>query len=509
MCGDEKRRSLMRSLGALLISLALLSAAWLPAPAEAATNHPLIGTISKEDLDEGAQLIDVCGVAVDSKENVYLADYYQNQIVILSPDEQLIAYITNINPPAPSGTGSLNGPCDLAVDSAGRLYVNNYHQDVVRLTPSEFPPTPTTTYGPAVTISTADPTGVAVDPASDELYVNARTHVAVYDPSGAPVLAGGEPLRIGLGSLSDAYGVAISAYPGTAGRLYVAEAADRTVKVYDPALDPLNPIEVFHGAGTPPGAFEHLTDSDLAVDPLDGHLYLADNLDPHFEKPEATVYELSATGHYRGEVPRPLVEGQRPHLLFAAEPSAVAVANGNVYVSSGNQEDSKVLVFGPAPPLQTHLLSVTKSGTGAGTVRSSPPGLGCGPECVGEFDEDASVSLKAIPDPGSQLSGWSGCDTELAGQCQVTMSADRAVSAQFEPAPGSFAAEGDRAEAEPAPGAASGPLVAPRHSLIAGARSRVGARLGRRHHRPLEHRGRGARKGHRARHRRRGLGRGP
>jgi hypothetical protein len=263
---------------------------------------------------------------------------------------------------------------------------------------------------------------------------------------------GGEPVRIGFGSLGEGYGVAVSGFlgapgfPATAGLVYVADAADETVKVYDPGGDPAVPVQVIDGAGTPLLRFNHLSDSDLAVDPADGHVYVVDNLTPGFDEPEAVVHEFSSLGHYRGPVP-PQVAGGRPSGVTDAAPSALAISGGRLYLTSGNYfndndepryNESRVLVFGSVAKLETRILEATKTGTGEGTVfSSSPAGLGCGTACEGEFTLETKVVLNAVPAPRSKFIGWTGCDRVLVGQspqCEVTMTAARKVSAEFEPA---------------------------------------------------------------------------
>lgn len=73
-----------------------------------------------------------------------------------------------------------------------------------------------------------------------------------------------------------------------------------------------------------------------------------------------------------------------------------------------------------------HVLTVTKSGTGTGTVTSNPPGINCGVECSHGFA--GQVTLTAQPAAGSSFSGWSG-DCNAAGQ--VTMTANRTCNAEF------------------------------------------------------------------------------
>jgi hypothetical protein len=80
-------------------------------------------------------------------------------------------------------------------------------------------------------------------------------------------------------------------------------------------------------------------------------------------------------------------------------------------------------------------LKVTKAGTGAGTVKSSPAGIECGVKCAAGFTLGTVVTLSAEPDPNSLPVIWSGCAKIVEGggekQCEVTMSGVKAVTATF------------------------------------------------------------------------------
>lgn len=75
-------------------------------------------------------------------------------------------------------------------------------------------------------------------------------------------------------------------------------------------------------------------------------------------------------------------------------------------------------------------LSVTKSGTGTGTVTSSGGAINCGTVCAASFGFGTVVALQANPDPGSAFLGFSGggCSTS---PCLVTMNDPKAVNAVF------------------------------------------------------------------------------
>ncbi|HEY0663337.1 MAG TPA: hypothetical protein VGD18_01895, partial [Thiobacillaceae bacterium] len=82
------------------------------------------------------------------------------------------------------------------------------------------------------------------------------------------------------------------------------------------------------------------------------------------------------------------------------------------------------------PPVSTFNLSVSRSGSGGGTVTSSPAGINCGATCSASFTSGTVVTLVAAPATGSVFAGWSGACTGT-GSCTTTMSTSRSVVATF------------------------------------------------------------------------------
>lgn len=118
-----------------------------------------------------------------------------------------------------------------------------------------------------------------------------------------------------------------------------------------------------------------------------------------------------------------------PSQPITAQPSVALPpisADGGIAISGpGVQIGSATCSNGatdyPACTLPT-TLTVTKAGTGSGTVTSSPPGT--------SFAIGTIVTLTATPATGSTFSGWSGACAGT-GSCVVTMDANKTVTATF------------------------------------------------------------------------------
>ncbi len=80
--------------------------------------------------------------------------------------------------------------------------------------------------------------------------------------------------------------------------------------------------------------------------------------------------------------------------------------------------------------LQTFALTANKSGSGSGTITSSPAGISCGSDCSESYASGAAVTLTATAAAGSSFTGWSGACTGSA-TCTVTMNAAKSVTATF------------------------------------------------------------------------------
>jgi uncharacterized repeat protein (TIGR02543 family) len=79
----------------------------------------------------------------------------------------------------------------------------------------------------------------------------------------------------------------------------------------------------------------------------------------------------------------------------------------------------------------SYALTVTKAGTGSGTVTSSTGGINCGSTCSASILSGTVVTLSASAASGSSFTSWSGACTGTAATCTVTMSAAQSVTATF------------------------------------------------------------------------------
>ena len=270
----------------------------------------------------------------------------------------------------------------MAFDSKDTLYVNIFHASVRRLS------------APAAVIDSSHSTGVAIDRATNYVYANDRTHVAVYDPTGAPVLDEGVPLKIGSDPFGDYYGLAVSEHPATKGYVYLADAADDTVKVFDPAVDEDNPAMTISGPGA--GQFVSLRDSALAVDRVTGNLYVADNRQPqHAEHPEAAIYVFGPSGNYLGRLKHNIVDARPPGL---AVDNSATTTQGRVYVTSGNTIEASVIAYPPGAQTNVALPPIEGSGGASGSGNSSTfvsdKARG---DCPGTCESGSSFSSKPQP----------------------------------------------------------------------------------------------------------------
>ena len=148
------------------------------------------------------------------------------------------------------------------------------------------------------------------------------------------------------------------------------------------------------------------------------------------------------TGNIIGVDPKlgPLQDNSGPTFTHALLNGSPAIDAGSCYDIDGNlvttDQRGVIRPQGAACDIgafevECFTLTVTKAGTGEGTVTSNPAGINCGMTCTASYASGTVVTLTATPDTYSLFTGWSGCGSASGNQCTVAMNADRSVTATF------------------------------------------------------------------------------
>ena len=129
---------------------------------------------------------------------------------------------------------------------------------------------------------------------------------------------------------------------------------------------------------------------------------------------------------YLATTPVTLTPVPGPNAVFAGWAGA-CTGTGACTVTIGSAAATVTANFN----LVKHNLTVSRTGSGAGTVSSLPAGINCGTTCTFGFDFGAVVTLNAAASTSSTFTGWTGGGCSGTGPCTVTMTAATSVSAGF------------------------------------------------------------------------------
>ncbi|MGD0931220.1 MAG: protease pro-enzyme activation domain-containing protein [Candidatus Korobacteraceae bacterium] len=80
---------------------------------------------------------------------------------------------------------------------------------------------------------------------------------------------------------------------------------------------------------------------------------------------------------------------------------------------------------------QQFAVTISKTGTGSGTVTSADGSINCGSTCSANYWDGEPVTLTALPAQGSIFTGWQNCDLSFGLTCTLTVTATRTVTAIF------------------------------------------------------------------------------
>lgn len=130
--------------------------------------------------------------------------------------------------------------------------------------------------------------------------------------------------------------------------------------------------------------------------------------------------------------PQSAVWSGSPFAYYSGLAWFVDFGDGYAYYYSLNRNYRVRLVRG-GQSSEIFDLTVSKAGTGRGTVTSALAGISCGDTCSADFASDTPITLTAEPSSGSTFGGWSGCNPnpQNDAQCTLILTADTSISAMF------------------------------------------------------------------------------
>lgn len=343
------------------------------------------------------QFIGLCSIAVDGSGNIYVTDQQNDRIQKFDSNGN---YLTQWGTKG-TGNGQFQQPWGIAIDSSGNFYVADFGNCRVQKFDSSFNYLSQWSSCNAGNGQFYQPTALAVDTNDNVIISDSYNNIVEKFDSKGNYLA-----QWGSGQFNFPEGVAAD----SSGNVYVADSNNNRVLVFSSSGSYLTQ---WGSLGTGNGQFN--LPLGVALD-RSGNVYVTD-INNH------RVQKFDSNGNYLTQWGM----GDSPPWW----PSSIALdSSGNVYVvNSGSDNIQK---FSPTFA-EGATLTVTKAGTGTGTVRSSDSNINCGSTCSQQYPTGSVVALIAAANSGSTFTGWSGaCSGQSASAtCVVTMNAAKAVTANY------------------------------------------------------------------------------
>jgi len=260
------------------------------------------------------------GIAVDGSGNVYAADIDNHLVVKVFPNGLLTAVAGNgiagfSGDGGPATSASLHNPVDVAVDTAGNVYIaDSGNQRIRKVTPGGAITTVAGRGvagfagdgGPATAASLRTPSAVAADSVGN-LYISDQGNARIrkVTPQGiiTTIAGNGTAAFSGDGgpatsaSLNSPQGLALDA----AGNLYIADSENHRIRKVSPdgtiTTAVGNGVARFSGDGGPATAASLSSPSGLALD-ASRNLYIADTSNQRIRKvsPDGTITTVAGSG---------------------------------------------------------------------------------------------------------------------------------------------------------------------------------------------------------------------
>jgi hypothetical protein len=200
-----------------------------------ATSGEYLGQITQT---EGSELVSPCGVAAGTGGKLYIADLVHG-MSRYGPTAK-----PAVNADYESTIGAF-GVCQLGVDPSGTVYGNSSNEGPLR----KYPASQFGSYGEGTVVENVS-RGVAVDPASGDVYVAETGGIDQFDSSGTALG------RFGTNRVKDARGLAVDPNNGD---VFAGNFGSGKVTVFGPTLPPVRPQVLVESAS--PGQTEALLES--------------------------------------------------------------------------------------------------------------------------------------------------------------------------------------------------------------------------------------------------------
>jgi len=293
-----------------------------------------------------------CGVAVDAYGDIYVANgagstvhevesesRFDGRIDVFGPNGEFLAEIANEH-----------WPCSLAVDSTGRVFVEQFWtKNVVRYDPVTYEPEDgNIAYGAGATAleDTSGAVGLAIDPSDDHLYLARGGGLGSWVEDWTAEHGGGGSTHFGEGEVPEATSIDVW---GQNGDIFASGSAPSEPGVARAYLIDGNSHEVdnppLDGSNTPDGSFGFTAGrAGVAIDQANGDLYLADVVTNH------AVDQFTAAGEFIGQIKLGVngLKNSEPFADVAVDQGEHSPNRGYVYVTSGFQvSNSHLYAFAP------------------------------------------------------------------------------------------------------------------------------------------------------------------
>lgn len=297
-------------------------------------------------------------LALDSGGNIYVADYYNSTIRMVTSAGVVTTFagspMTNGSTDGTNGSALFFLPDGVAVDAATNIYVSDSHNDTIRkitaagvvTTLAGTPGSPGGADGTNAAAQFRDPAGLAVDGAGNIFVAdNENDTIRQVTSAGVVTTLAGSQARDGnadgtnnLAQFNNPYGVTVD----SVGNVYVADTDNNTIRtIIGGVVATLagSPGQSGSLDGTNSGALFNRPTS-LAIDAV-GNIYVADSYNNDIRKITTNgVVSIFAgsTNQYSGSV-----DGTNNTALFYIPSALVVDGSGNIYVAdTGNNTIRKI-----------------------------------------------------------------------------------------------------------------------------------------------------------------------